>query len=329
MLPVAAAQALIALVAEIGRVLLPVRGVEPGQAGVTELKLHLAAPGDAHRVVARLLWKERAHLLLAFQIELVGREFHPILVLNGVVGLDAQQDAVHPAVLPFDIMAVIRRHKRNPRLLRQSEKLRIDELLLADPVILKLQKEIPVPENLLIAQGGLFGRGVIVRGKLPRNLPRKAGRKRDQAFAVLLQKLRVDARLAVEALDPRFRNQRHQILIAGVVFAEQHQMIRLRIQLVDPVEARAARHIDLAPDDRLDPVLFRRAVKIDHAVHDAVVGDGDGLLPLPAHGFHQAADPAGSVQQAVFRMKMQMNESAHDSPLLKALSDSPRFSGSG
>ena len=72
------------------------------------------------------------------------------------------------------------------------------------------------------------------------------------------------------------------------------------------VMPRAARNIDLAADDGLDPGLFRRAVKINGAVHDAVVGQRDGALADLLHAVHHGADAARAVKQAVFGMKMKV-----------------------
>ena len=85
-------------------------------------------------------------------------------------------------------------------------------------------------------------------------------------------------------------------------------MIRLAVERVLLIKARARRDIDLAADDRLHARGFRRAVEVDHAVHVAVVGDGDGLLPDLLHARHDVADAARTVEQAVFGMHMQMHE---------------------
>jgi hypothetical protein len=71
-----------------------------------------------------------------------------------------------------------------------------------------------------------------------------------------------------------------------------------------PVEPGAGCHVNLASDNRFDPLGFAGTVKVDHAVHDAVVGDGNRILPQLPGAFCHAADPAGTVQKAEFCMDM-------------------------
>ena len=77
---------------------------------------------------------------------------------------------------------------------------------------------------------------------------------------------------------------------------------------VDLVKPRAGGHIDLAPDDGVNALRFTGSVKIDGAVHHAVIRDGAGSLPHLLDALRQVADAAGAVQKAVFRMYMQVYE---------------------
>src|SRR5699024_9669301 len=49
-------------------------------------------------------------------------------------------------------------------------------------------------------------------------------------------------------------------------------------------------------------------VEINGTVHDAVVGDGHGALSQLLDSFGQAVDPAGSIQEAVLCMDMEVNK---------------------
>ena len=64
------------------------------------------------------------------------------------------------------------------------------------------------------------------------------------------------------------------------------------------------RDIHLAADYGLDPGLFRCAVKIDGAVHDAVVGYRKRRLPQLLRLAYKLFDAAGSVQQGILGMHM-------------------------
>ena len=131
---------LIALVPEILKMILSVRHLEMGQLGVAEFKFHIAHFRDFHRVVAGLghLWEQRAHLLLCFEIKLVGTKFQVIVILQGMVGLDTQEDLMHLTVLFVNIVAVVGHYQGNPRLLGQGNQHGRDLLLFPDPMILKL-----------------------------------------------------------------------------------------------------------------------------------------------------------------------------------------------
>ena len=60
--------------------------------------------------------------------------------------------------------------------------------------------------------------------------------------------------------------------------------------------------IHLAPDHRMNPRRLRLAIKIDHPVHDAVVGNRARTRALLLQPLHQRLDPARAVQQGIFRM---------------------------
>ncbi len=98
----------------------------------------MAARSDFNGVVRRLrdLREQRAHFFFRLKIKLIAPELHAILVLNGMVGLNTQKDAVHFAVFRADIMAVVCHDKRNPRFTGDSDNGRIDQFLFPEAVIL-------------------------------------------------------------------------------------------------------------------------------------------------------------------------------------------------
>ena len=74
------------------------------------------------------------------------------------------------------------------------------------------------------------------------------------------------------------------------------------------IEPGARRDIHLTAENGPDPFPARRLIKIHHAVHDAVIGDGDRLLPKLTGTANQPLDTAGAVEQAVFTVHMQMDK---------------------
>ena len=70
------------------------------------------------------------------------------------------------------------------------------------------------------------------------------------------------------------------------------------------VEPGARGDVHLAPDDRLHADGAGGFVKIDGAVHHAVVGDGAGGLAQIGGALRQLLDPARAVQQAVLTVNV-------------------------
>ena len=74
------------------------------------------------------------------------------------------------------------------------------------------------------------------------------------------------------------------------------------------IKSSPGRHINLAPDNRMDALRLAGPIKINGTVHDAVVGDGAGSLAQLLDAPGQIAYATGAVQQAILRMYMKMYE---------------------
>ncbi|MPM55657.1 hypothetical protein SDC9_102454 [bioreactor metagenome] len=85
-------------------------------------------------------------------------------------------------------------------------------------------------------------------------------------------------------------------------------MIIARIDPVHLVKAGARRHINFATDDRFDARFFCRTVKLHRTVHHAVVSHRHRGLPQLFQPVKQPVDAAGTIQQAVFGMQMQVGK---------------------
>ena len=99
-----------------------------------------------------------------------------------------------------------------------------------------------------------------------------------------------------------------EIFIALFIFAQQHKVIRVVVHPMYLVMARAARDIDLTADDRLDARRLRRTIKVNDAIHDAVVCNGNGILPDCLHMLHHGGNAIGAIEQAEFGMYVQMHK---------------------
>ena len=80
---------------------------------------------------------------------------------------------------------------------------------------------------------------------------------------MLSEKIPVDPRLVVEALQVTGGDQLDQVAVAFLVFAEQHQVV-VAIGL-GPDSAPLLRDIDLAPEDWVDALLLGRMVELHRA----------------------------------------------------------------
>ena len=122
----------------------------------------------------------------------------------------------------------------------------------------------------------------------------------------------VNARLVIIALQMRGGRELDEIFVAGFVLRQQAEMM---INVASAAGAAgllfqpaARRDINLAADDRLDALFARRLVKINDAVHRAVVGDGErGKFQL-MRLVHQPVQPAGAIEQRILGVQMKMDK---------------------
>ena len=279
---------------------------------LAELDLQVALLGHLQRVLHRLrdLGKARLHLLRRTQIELLLGVPQPLGIGQLRLRADADQAVVRVRVALLDVMHVVRRDQLQAELLRPGNQVPIDLGLLGQAVVLQLQVEVLRPEGLLEPVNRLARLGQLVLLNPLRDFARQAAGERDQPLLVRRQQFLVDARLVVIALQMRRRGELDQVLVAGFILGQQHEVV------IDVPSARAGlllepapgRDIDLAADDRLDALLARRLVKINRPVKHAVVGDRQrGELQL-VRLVHQPVQTAGAIEQRILGVQMQMNK---------------------
>ena len=96
-------------------------------------------------------------------------------------------------------------------------------------------------------------------------------------------------------------------MVAGVVLAKENHVV-VFFKGICLVEPRFRRDIYFAADDGVNTLLFAGAVKINHAVHDAVIGYCKGIKALLLRGGGDLLYAARAVEKAVFGMNMEMCE---------------------
>ena len=112
---------LVALIAELFQVrqrIVARRELELRQVIFAERKLDVAARGNFRRVFDcfGIRGKELPHLLFGLYIELLRLKFQPVRIVDGLSHLDAHENVLNFRVLLPQIMRVVRRDKRQPRL---------------------------------------------------------------------------------------------------------------------------------------------------------------------------------------------------------------------
>ena len=127
-------------------------------------------------------------------------------------------------------------------------------------------------------------------------------------FGVSRQKVLVDARIIVEAVQLRGRGDLEQVLVAGLIFSQQKQVRGGAVEFGVAVLHAARRHVGFQPDDRLDPLAFGSLVKIDHPEHRAVVRDGHRGHVHLLDALDQLLDIREAVEQGVFGVNVKVGE---------------------
>ena len=124
---------------------------------------------------------------------------------------------------------------------------------------------------------------------------------------MLSQKLFVDARIVVEAVDIGLGTQIHQVFVAGFVLGVKAKVEALTGAFV--AKLLLVVEIGLHPDDRFDTLFLHLLVEIDRTEHIAVIGNGDRIHPQLFEPASQSGYLVGTVEQRIFGMQMQMRES--------------------
>ena len=70
------------------------------------------------------------------------------------------------------------------------------------------------------------------------------------------------------------------------------------------VEAGFGRNVDFTADNRFDAALASRLIKIDDAVHGAVIGYGERIHAESFSRVEEVADTRRAVKEAIFRVNV-------------------------
>ena len=169
--------------------------------------------GDPDRVGQRLVvvGQGGVHLLGRPDEELVVLELHPVRVVEGPPGVDAEEDVVDLGILFQQVMGVAGPDQGQAHPVGEVGGGLLVILLDLDAVALHLDEEVLLAEDLLVPRAELLGLGSLAVQDVVRELRRDAPRQADQPLGVALEDLLVDPRLVVEPFEEGHRREPEQV----------------------------------------------------------------------------------------------------------------------
>ena len=276
-----------------------------------EIEFDVAPLGDFNRPLERLgpLGEQLLHFLRRFEVKLARLHAHAVRVLERFAGLDAHERFLRLGVLLAEIMHVVRRDDGHVHLAREPHQLRQHRPFLGDAVILDFDEEILPAEEADVSFNRAMRGFVLTVQKRLRHLALQARGQADQPLRAPLEQPVINAGAVIKPARPRVGDEVGEVFVARFVFTQQDEVVIIARHGAAIVHIGA--DITFAADDGMDAELFGGGVKIDRAVHHAVIGDGAVTHALVANRFHERIDAAGAVEQAVFRMQMKMIKINH------------------
>ena len=300
---------LMAQLVQIGPGIIAVRNVEFRELSLAEGDRDIASLRDFLCVSDCLRHKaeQRGHLLGRLYIILAALVAHAVLVHDLLSCLDAEKNVVGINVLFVGVVAVICTDEREALLVMHTDKLPVHMLLFGNAVVLKFKEEIVLTENIPVLICRPPRAFIIAAGDGFRNLSREAGGQADDALVVFSKYLLVHAGLIIIAVCKAGGHNVCQVGIALIVLGQKDQMIvSVLARHIVPVKSAVRSHVDLAADDRTDPLGFALLIKINTAVHNTVVGDCTAVHAQLFYLGDILFNLVGSIKKRILRVDMKM-----------------------
>ena len=271
---------------------------EFGHLKFSKLNRDVATVSNFQSVIASFghVGKKFSHLRGGLQIIIVGIKSHAVLVANRLAGLNAKQQVMKFAIFAAYVMGIVRCHERDIKFFGKIFQRVINYPFLLQPVVLYLQKKIIPPKNVNVLPNQILDLLRRAFANSAGNFSRNASTQRDKSFMIFAQALLVNARAIIKAVCTRQRRQLYQIFVARIVFGKQYQMKIFNAVIFFTVEARTWRNVNFTADNRFNAALPCRLVKINDAVHCAVVGYGKGSHSEIFRRVEQVVNPCRAVE---------------------------------
>ena len=184
-------KAIIAKLAEIFFVGVTFRHREAGQMILMESKFQVAHIRNAAGIFKsfRYIGKQFLQLFFTLQIKFIGAELHPVFVIHGLAGLNAQQHILHLGIFLAKIVGIVGNDHGKTRFTGNAHNTLVHSLLLLKTMILQFQIEMFRAEDISQPQRIVLGCLVIFFHQILGNSAGKACRSCDQTIVVLFQQL--------------------------------------------------------------------------------------------------------------------------------------------
>ena len=197
----------------------------------------------------------------------------------------------------FDIMHVIRRDAFQAELFGEDEQLLVHLGLLGNAVVLQFEEKVFYTERLFEPIHRIARLGDLILHDQIRNFASETAGHANQTSAVLRENIFINARLVIVAVKVRRRSKLDEVFVADLILHQQAKVMILVALDFFTRQTRAGRDIHFAADDGLDAFRASGLIKFNHAMHRAMVGDGQrGEFQL-VRPFHEFVQTAGTIEQ--------------------------------
>ncbi|OQC05535.1 MAG: hypothetical protein BWX80_02008 [Candidatus Hydrogenedentes bacterium ADurb.Bin101] len=266
------------------------------------------------------------HLSSIAKIKLVVGQPHPVRILQGLLGLQTEQNIVGFRIRPVEVVAVIGGDDGYFTFLRQVIQQRVHLVFFRHAVIHHLYTYVIRPENADVLVQRLFRFFRLSRQQHAGNASVKTGRRRDQSLMVFFQQRDIDARFIVPAFQVGLRTQLAQIVVALFVLAQEQEVVAGFLaafgRFIEPV---CGRHVYFAPQNGFDAFLLGLLAELKQPEYRSVVRYGACRHIILRAALDQFLGLGQAVQQAEMTVQMKVYKiSAHVPPLPLLQATMPR-----
>ena len=261
--------------------------------------------GHPQRMLERTGWQIQQrlegglHLSPTFQKVAAVAHAHPIGLVDRDAGLDTEQHVVRATILCTHIMNIVGGDQIEPETGSPRNQRLVDLHQIGDGMLLQLDEKVLFAKELHVPAKTFVGLAFFaLQQKLGHLSPQTAGAG-DNPFSVGSQKIMVDPRLVVVAIELAVRSNFEQVAVANHVFGQQQQMIVFTVPLGVSAPHRPAPSglVGFDPHQRTDASVTAGTEKLDGAMHGPMVGQRQRWLAQFDCLFDQIFDPAQPVEQ--------------------------------